>query len=284
MAQKWLNPKNVPTNTKNIYDQFLWFILLIQYIPLILRLNHFKSKQKNVRIWIVPITNDDHCTWYLFLDPNTNLQTAGILKIMAWCKKKIRSTNRIVTSWANHKNLQPSRKLTQVPNFDGIDHEKWGLSIVKLVYRRNVQVNLFLTKKNMSTIFFLYPSLVIRTPLAPAEWSLCFSVEKQLEKKTSRSSFQTKKERDERPFFGCKSKMVLSVDRILSVNRSNKRYSPIRFYLQRASFSNIKYRCILLKLVQSCLEKVFGKRLPFEKTTFSHGLLLISNLCRSCDS
>jgi len=49
--------------------------------------------------------------------------------------------------------LQPSRKLTQVPNFDGIDHEKWGLSIVKLVYRRNVQVNLFLTKKNMSTIF-----------------------------------------------------------------------------------------------------------------------------------
>lgn len=56
------------------------------------------------------------------------------------------------------------------------------------------------------------------------------------------------------------------------------------FICKGASFSNIKQRCILLKLVQSCLEKVFGKRLPFEKTTFSHGLLLISNLCRSCDS
>ena len=155
VAQKWLNPKNVPTNTKNIYDQFLRFILLIQYIPLILRHNHFKLKQKKR----TKMNSSDHQRRPLHLIPcfgskykftnGWNIENHGLMQ-----KKKIRSTNRIVTSWANHKNLQPSRKLTQVPNFDGIDHEKWGLSIVKLVYRRNVQVNnLFLTKKICSPFF-----------------------------------------------------------------------------------------------------------------------------------
>lgn len=101
-------------------------------------------------------------------------------------------------------------------------------------------------KKNMSTIFFLYPSLVIRTPLAPAEWSLCFSVEKQLEKKTAGQVSKQKRKEMRGLFLVAKAKWSLAWTGFFSVNRSNKRYSPLRFYLQRASFSNIKYRCILL--------------------------------------
>ena len=128
-----------------------------------------------------------------------------------------------------------------------------------------MQVNLFLTKKKYVHHFFLYPSLVIRTPLAPAEWSLCCSVEKQLEKKTCRSGFQTKKERDERPFFGCKSKMVLSVDRILSVNHSNKRYSPLRFYLQRGFILQHKIEVYTAKTRTELFRKSVWKTTSFRK-------------------
>ena len=120
-------------------------------------------------------------------------------------------------------------------------------------------------KKNMSTIFSCTRALSYALLWLLQSGVYVVPSKSNWKKKTCRSGFQTKKERDERPFFGCKSKMVLSVDRILSVNHSNKRYSPLRFYLQRGFILQHKIEVYTAKTRTELFRKSVWKTTSFRK-------------------
>ena len=142
--------------------------------------------------------------------------------------------------------------------------KKWGLSIVKLVYRRNVQVNLFLTKKICPPFFSCTRALSYALLWLLQSGVYVFPSKSNWKKKTAGQVSKQKRKEMRGLFLVAKAKWSLAWTGFFSVNRSNKRY-PHSVFIAKGFILQHKIQVYTAKTRTELFRKSVWKTTSFRK-------------------